>query len=511
MVNLLRRFQKPLLIVVVVLVIISYVVFYNLQATNGLPTSSSVATIYGRGLTSIQLDKAAKRFDVAVRLQMSDVLFALGGREVAFAMFGQSPSTRAVEDFIWNSMVLRHEADALGVAPSQAEIEEAIRKIPPFQTNGQFDPMKYALFNQNQLSPRGFTPDDLGDIVADQIRLAKLRELIGAATHASPGEVREQYIDENQKSDISLFRLKLDDFKAAVQVIDEDVTKLYQERQSTLKTPEKRKVKYVGFTLAGESKPLAPKERAEATQRLAEQAQNLAIALTEKGAKIDEVAAKMQLKVQETPAFAQGEPPSELSRSEEAAEAAFQLTEAEPHSDAVNAENGYYVLELAGTEPSRPLTQEEAKEQLTEQIKMERGQEAMNLKVAELRTKIDTELKAGKTFEEAAQTAGVTLEKLPAFSGSARQMQGQEPPETSAIRERLASMTEGELSDLVPVENGGLVIHLDKRLPIDDADFEAKKKEVAEQIERRQDAMLFDDWLRVRRNAADVKVPQGRG
>lgn len=509
MVNLIRRFQKPLLIVIVILVIISYVIFYNMNATRGLPTSDSVATIYGRGVTHMQQEKAAMRFQVTFLLRMTDVLFALGGQEAAIAaMMGQDPGGAAVENYIWNSMVLRHEAEALGVTPSEAEIETAVKTTPAFQTNGQFDYNKYAIFNQNVLSHRGFTTADLQDVIADQIRVSKVRDLIGATTHASPAEVREIYVQRNQKSDISYIRLKLDDFKAAVPVSDEDVSKLFNERQATLKTDEKRKVRYVGFTLAAESKAMTPKDRAQATQKLAERAQNLAIALTEKGASLESVAAQQQVAVAETPLFTQQDAPSELGRSEEAVQAAFKLTEAEPHSDPVSAENGYFVMELSGTEPSRPMTLEEAKGLLTEQIKNERAQEAMNLKASELRTKIDAELKVGKSLEEAAQTAGVTVEKLPGFSLGDRS-QGGDAPESSAIRSRAPELKEGELSELVPTPTGGILVRVDKRLPIDEAAFEKEKVAETQRFERQQDAMLFMDWLRVRRNAAEIKPLRG--
>ncbi len=74
--------------------------------------------------------------------------------------------------------------------------------------------------------------------------------------------MREQYIERNQKSEVSFVRFKIEDFKAAVKVTDEDVAKLFEERKSTLKTPEKRKVKFVAFTLPDAQKALAGPERA---------------------------------------------------------------------------------------------------------------------------------------------------------------------------------------------------------------------------------------------------------
>ena len=173
----------------------------------------------------------------------------------------------------------------------------------------------------------------------------------------------------------------------------------------------------------------------------------------------------------------------------------------------INAQNGYYVLQLSGIEEARPLTLEEAKPQLTEQLKEERSQEAMNLKAAEVRAKIDAELKAGKTLEQAAETAGVKVEKLPAFS--AAEQNRQEPPENSTIKGRASEMKEGELSEFVPTAAGGLLVHLDKRLPIDEADFAKEKAKVAEEIGRQKGGAIFMDWLRERRKVANVQPVRG--
>jgi hypothetical protein len=291
------------------------------------------------------------------------------------------------------------------------------------------------------------------------------------------------------------------------------VAKLFEEKKGTLKTPEKRKVKFLAFTLAPEQKSLTGPERARETQKLAERAQNFALSTAGKDADFEGAAAKLaastklNLAVQETPFFAQDEPPAELGKTEAAAEAAFRLTKDEPNSDVINAQNGYYVLHLSGIEEARPLTLEEAKPKLTEQLTQERAQEAMNLKAAEVRAKIDAEIKSGKTLEQAAETAGVKFEKLPAFA--AAEQNRQEQPETATIKGRASELKDGELSEFVPTSTGGVLVHLDKRLPIDEAAFAKEKDKLAEELGRQKGGAIFMDWLRERRKAAKLE-PLGR-
>ncbi len=99
------------------------------------------------------------------------------------------------------------------------------------------------------------------------------------------------------------------------------------------------------------------------------------------------------------------------------------------------------------------------------------------------------------------------VEKLPPFS--AADQSRQEQPETSTIKGRASEMKEGELSEFVPTATGGLLVHLDKRLPIDEADFAKEKAKLAEEIGRQKGGAIFMDWLRERRKAANVQPVHG--
>ena len=70
----------------------------------------------------------------------------------------------------------------------------------------------------------------------------------------------------------------------------------------------------------------------------------------------------------ETAAFEESAPPAEIGAAPEAAEVAFKLTTNDPNSDVITTEGGYYVLQLTGITPSTPMTLDDAKKLLTEEI-----------------------------------------------------------------------------------------------------------------------------------------------
>ena len=486
------------MIFVTVIIIICFAWFYNTNSGRGDHSDADIAgKVYGRTVTGAEFKRLARKLSICQMLRLSELTETLpyiggttGGR-------GQLE-----ENYIWNSLILRHEADALGIAPSEAEIIEAVQKIPGFTTNGVYDSTKYTQFVQNGLTPNGFTTELLEELVGDSLRLEKIKALLGATDKAALGEIRTMYERRNQKTDASVIRLKLDDFKKDVKVSDEEVQKRFEEKKATLQHPEKRKVKVVAFTLPQATPPLAGKERVAAMQKLADTASDLTVAMTEKDAKLDEAAAKAGATVVETPEFEASAPPKEIGASSLAAEAAFKLTSENPNSDVVTTEGGYYVLQLAGITPAKPMTLEESKAQLTEELISERANEALSLKGGELHKKIIEAVTAGKSFADAAKEAGAIPEAFPTFSPVEQPKADQ--PDAREIMGRSFEMNEGELSDFTPTQNGGLLLHIDKRLPVDEAGFAKEKTMIAGSLEDTKRMAALQQWLKERRIAAGL-------
>ncbi len=479
------------MITVTLLIIISFAVLYNKTELDKVG-SNKVATIYDRDVSFAQTQRVGRKFELSRDLGLMELLRSLAIRQEG-----------AQENFIWNSFVLKHEAAALGIEPTNDEVVAAIQAMPVFHTNGVYDSSKYDMIAQTALPKRGFTPDDMEDLIRDDLRLKKIKALLGATVAPSEAELRDAFGQASQKIEASVVRLKLDDFLATAQAPDEDVKKLYEERKGALKTDEQRKVKFAAFILPTTDKPLEGKERAEALGQLVKQAEEFALAMTEKNAKLDEVAAKFGAKIEETKDFSREQPPAELGGSQDAVAAAFKLTKDQPNSDPVASDRGYYVLQLATITDPRTLTFEEAKERLTVDLKRERAMEALNLKATEIRNKIEAEMKAGKSFADAVQAAGVKADKFPAFSRMEPQMDVENSGEIMTVASELPV---GQLSPAVPTSNGSVIVFADNRQPLDEEKFKAEKARVAANIVEFQKAALFSEWLKQRRAAAQLVV-----
>src|SRR2546421_3165091 len=114
MINVFRKHQKWLMMVIAVLAI-PFVFYFN-KTDIGAARSGVVAKLYGRNVSNLEMNRGARFFELAVDLGMFDLLRGL--------IFGAQNEQQQKEQFAFNLIIIRHEAEALGVRPTTAEIAE---------------------------------------------------------------------------------------------------------------------------------------------------------------------------------------------------------------------------------------------------------------------------------------------------------------------------------------------------------------------------------------------------
>jgi hypothetical protein len=465
MMKLLRRHKDWLMIVIAILAI-PFVFYFVQRPDYGAIRADQFARIYDRNVSMLEAQQTARLLSLAQALGMSDFV----GTMTAGAGMNQN---QAAVQFIVNLLVLRHEAERLGLQPDTSEIADAVRKLPAFQGDAGFDINKFNDLVQNGLAPLGLTEEHIEQLARDQITLDDIQKLLAAGVSLPKAELDENFQRGYDKFFVSVIRLHSADFEKDIQIKDEDIQKYYDAHKSELKTDEKRKVEFVQLTLSEEEKKLGGKERIEALQKLADRATDFTQALLEKGADFKAAAAKFQLPVHETGEFTAAEPDPQLKVDPKIGAAAFKLSVQESNSDPIQVADGFYVLHLTGRTESQPLTLEQAKPKIVDALKKARARELMSTKGSELVQQLREAKKSGEPLEAAMEKAGAKPEKLPPFSlideesaNAEDKKPKTETPELFAVKEAVAFLNPGDVTDFVPSGTDGLIAILDKREPL---------------------------------------------
>lgn len=499
MITLLRKHRRWLMIVISVLALPFCV--YFVKTDYSAIRHDDLGRIYNRNISLVEARRDARLLDLARALGMSSF-----GRDLTA---GAKSDAEAYVPFILNLIIVRHEAARLGIRPTSSEIADVVRNLEAFRGPSGFDLQKYNNFTQNVLAPNGLGEEQIEELMRDQLCLNRIIELVAAGASLPESEGKADYDEAYGKLFVSVIRLHSADFAKDIKVTDDDIRKYYEAHKAEFKSEEKRKVEFVSLALTDAQKKLSGKERVDALQKLADRANDFTQALLEKGADFKQAAAKFQLPIRVTGEFTAAAPDPQLNVDPQLGTAAFGLTMPEPNSDPIQVADGFYILHLAGMTEARPLTIEEAKPKVVEAIKSSRTKELISTKGAEIAHQLREATSSGQPVEAAIQKAGLKVEKIPPFSlaedVTAKPEERKQPPDMVAIKNAVAQLNPGEVSEFFPSEEGGLIAVLEKREPGDPAKYPEKKAA----FDNRYREIVFYEWLRDRQRDAGLQVSRG--
>src|SRR5437762_10743088 len=316
MITLFRKHQKWLMIVIAILAMPFCLYFVRSDWTTALRGEPGTTKLYGKTIPRLELDRGGRLFDLARILGMNDFLNDILAQWRPQRAKTQSEAQReAGQEFAIDLMILRHEAEALGIRPTTAEIASVVTKMRAFRGDaGSFDLKKYNDIVQNALGPLGFSEAQIEELAGDQIRLDRVKELLSTGVTVSPAESKTNFEQLYSKFEVSVVRFKTSEVANEVKISDDEIAKYYDGAKEQLKSEEKRKVQFVALTLSEAEKKLTGKERIDALQKLSDKANDVAQALAEKNADFVAVSVKFQLSVKITGDFTQAATDPELKQ-----------------------------------------------------------------------------------------------------------------------------------------------------------------------------------------------------
>ena len=497
MINILRKNQRVLMLVIAVLTIIAFIWLYNPANTAELG-ANRVATIYGRTLSQADIEREVKSFQLALALGQFRLLENLGAMT--------QDENRALEQFIWNRLVMQHQAKELGIEPTDSQIAGQIKSLPAFQTDGQFDSGKYKTFVLEQLGPRGFTELQLENLIRDALRFERVKAIVSAPVAVSEAEILDA-ARLFEKVSVQEVRFPLASLGNSAEVSEEEVKSFYEQNGASLISPETRSVEYVKFALPVSEKPLEGRERIEALQKVADAASTFSEHAS--SSSFEGAASALGQTIQRSPDFSRsgaiasaGDAHSEALAADlkNLAPPAFLLSEKEPVSDVIQSGDAFFVLKLAKVNAQRPLTLEEARPTAISQLRSRKAERLLREGADAALAKIREAMSGGKSFGDAAAAAGLQVRSFSDLTPSDEKLSGDEREIAAAT----LLMQPGQLSNMMPAApDGGFALYLLSRAPLDEAGM-AKKPELASRILESKRQLLFVSWLSSARDAAKI-------
>lgn len=498
-----RSHQRKLMTVIAVLTIVSFVVLYNAGSLETIGRSE-FARVYGRDVTMTELQREARLASLAAELGLGEYVSSLNVSE--------DPDNSV--EFVFNALVLRHEAEALGIRPTSDEIKSAITALTVFQTNGQFDPQKYLAFSQQALAPRGFSEAQIEEVVADSIRFDRVRALVQSPVVVTEAEVlNTARAFQKAKGQVVLFNQQ--QFVNNDPISEEEIVAAYERAKPQLMTPETRAVRYVSFALPESERGLEGPERIKALQKVAdasaafaEKAESTSFNDALKDFNLEAISTldftiqgnAISLNGLPTAAAASADPLLALARP------SFLLRKENPVTSVIQDGDRFLVAELVRETPSRELTLDEARPQVIQEIKLEAARARMEVAAVTGLASLREVLAAGQSFASAAESAGMQIQPFEAAPADPVA-----PVEQRRYADVALLLNPGELSEYVPSGAGGFAVLLESREPLGSEVLTEQRTNIEQYLQNRSASILFFEWLVSARIRAGIKVNEDQG
>lgn len=194
------------------------------------------------------------------------------------SLLNQSYIEKFALDGLIDRALLIQQAEKLGIALSDAQIEQMIAQQPSLQLNGQFDQKTY----ENYLRSVGMTNQSLINNIRQDHGLNMLVSAITNNSLVNPLDIQQISNLQSEQRSLFLSSIKLDDYKKGIKVTDQEINDYYNKHSNQFKQFATVDVDYVVVT-----PEMSVKANTDITDADLKQAYDEFVAKQQKDAKVD--------------------------------------------------------------------------------------------------------------------------------------------------------------------------------------------------------------------------------
>jgi hypothetical protein len=456
---------------------------------------------------------------------------------------------------------LADKVKELNIQVNDDAITDWIANVFRDRNSGTFRVEAYQNFVQQQLRQQRYSEQDFVRFVRHQVAVQHLSTLVSMSGGlVTPREAEALYREENEQLSTEVALFSATNYLAGVTETPEALNQYYTKNMAQYRLPDRVQVSYVKFESTNflaeadqvlaqqtnltqllerqyqqrgpdaykdaEGKPL-PKDAA--IQKLKQEvrdgqalnaAQKKAFEFLEKlydlyqkqpneTNHLDKLAAESGLQPAETEPFAR-DGPKGLKVPDLFAQVALTLTPQLPvPSDPLPGPDGVYVIALKKRFPSEVQPFEAVRERVAEDFRRDEARETARRAGQAFYAKLTNNLAQNKSFQESCQEANVTVETLPPIALTTRALSPELESRVSLslIKDTAFALAPGKTSGFVLSQDGGLVLHVASRQPVDEARMKAELPAFIERLreERRREAS--NEWFRKELSLAQIIGP----
>jgi len=228
------------------LIILTFAVAGVGTYTNSVDTS--VATVNGDAISQQDFNKAYQAQRNRMAQQFGDMFDTLSNDSNYMANFRQG-----IVDNLINEKLIDQSSESLAIRVSDDRLKDTIRQMPEFQVDGVFDNNRYlAIINQAGF----YQSSSFRDYLRVEMTRRQLSQALVASEFNLPYQEKLQQTLQNQTRDLRFVTIGAEQFKAGVEVSEEEIKTYYLANQVRFENKEQVKVDFISLNVADIAKDI---------------------------------------------------------------------------------------------------------------------------------------------------------------------------------------------------------------------------------------------------------------
>jgi hypothetical protein len=401
-------------------------------------------------------------------------------------------------------------------------------------------PVRLEAFEKNVLIPHRLSAADFENYIRHELgRVQMLNTVAASGRFVTAQDARVLYEREHEELATDAVFFSASNYLAGVTVKPETVQVFFTNRMAIYRLPERVQVKYVAFEISNhlaqaegelmktnlsqmvdgyyekigtnlykEAKTVDEKKSMIRTDLIKQEAYNFSkrdanafvSALNEKASKLEDfekLAADRKLQVKLTEPFDATEGPTNMTVLASFAKESFARTSDEPIAGPLGGHDAVYVICLYKRLPSEIPPFETVHERVTEDYKFSQATMAAQKAGADFANAVTNGLAAGKKFTPICVEAGVKPVSVPPISLSSRT--NDVVNDSLLYQYKQAAFTTaqpGRASGFIPTADGGFVVFVRERLPLNVARLNAELPDFVNRVRAMRQNEAYNTWFR---------------
>lgn len=207
--------------------------FFGVESYIRAVPQDAVATVGDGEISTSEFQTSFARHRANLRQQQGDAY-----DEIAT---NQPIARREHLEGMIDQLLLKQQAEALGLEVTEAALFRIISEIPNFQLDGRFDPELYRqILRGTGRTPRGFERELREDLLVNALPAS-----LSASAAITEAEVDRMIALQQEKRRVSLLEVVYQEFADQVEVSEEDIATHYETETDRYLTTEQVRIAYV--------------------------------------------------------------------------------------------------------------------------------------------------------------------------------------------------------------------------------------------------------------------------